>query len=103
MFRLTILEGKAFKIFILDLIKECLLAKIPSEFFTPLIELPVFSCSLACFRSVLQSSIYDEITMFGAGEKPEIRSLLSWVSQQHVDGTKTLVFFIDNKLVLLCN
>lgn len=103
MFRVTILEGKVFKVFILDLIMEYLLAKIPSEFFIPLIEFPVSSCLLACFRSVLQSSIYDETTMFGAGEKPEIRSLLSWVSQQHVDGTKRLVFSVDNKLVLLCN
>lgn len=47
MFRVTILEGKVFKVFILDLIMEYLLAKIPSEFFIPLIEFPVSSCLLA--------------------------------------------------------
>lgn len=52
MFRVTILEGKVFKIFILDLIMEYLLAKIPSEFFIPLMEFPVFSCLLACLISI---------------------------------------------------
>lgn len=47
MFKVTILERNVFKIFILDLIMEYLLAKNPSEFFVPLMEFPVLSCLLA--------------------------------------------------------